>query len=126
MKQQFIKQGVISTHDVEGGKVITTILVGNSWVSNPTLEAFHAAGWEDYTPEPVEEAEVVPYIPTYAELVEEYIREHGYPTYGAELAVQNNYAENPAEYLEAWQTYMGVRHAAKEWASEQNYREDEA
>lgn len=126
MKQQFIKQGVISTHDVEDGKVITTVLVGNSWVSNPTIEAFHAAGWEDYTPEPVEEAEVVPYVPTYAELVEEYIRQNGYPTYGAELAVLNNYAEDSVAYADAYAAYMQVRRDAKAWASSQNYREEEA
>lgn len=120
MRQTFIKDGQIRSYEVQDGKVIATLLIGGNWVSNPTLEAFYADGWEDYIAPAPE-----PYIPTYAELIEQYIREHGYPTYGAELAVLNNYAENPAEYLEAWQTYMGVRHEAKEWANEQPHREDE-
>ena len=96
------------------------VLDGSTYVP-PTDEQLVAAGYEireviDPVPEP--------YIPTYAELVEQYIREHGYPTYGAELAVLNNYAENPAEYLDAWQTYMGVRHDAKEWAEQQPHREE--
>lgn len=99
-----------------------SLVINNTTYVPPTDEQLVEAGYEireiiDPIPEP--------YIPTYAELVEQYIREHGYPTYGAELAVLNNYAENPAEYLEAWQAYMGVRHEAKEWANEQPHREDE-
>lgn len=98
------------------------VLNGNTYVP-PTDEQLVAAGYEireiiDPIPEP--------YIPTYAELVEQYIREHGYETYGAELAVLNNYAENHAEYLDAWQTYMGVRHDAKAWAENQPHREEES
>ena len=95
------------------------ILDGNTYVP-PTDEQLEAAGYEiRILPDPE------PYVPTYAELVEQYIREHGYPTYGSEIAVQNNYAEDPVQYLSAWQTYMGVRHDAKEWAESQPHREEE-
>lgn len=53
---------------------------------------------------------------TYEEYVEQYIREHGYPTYGAEFAVINNYAVNPEAAAQEFVTYMGVRNAAKQWA----------
>lgn len=119
MRRGFIKDGKIKYFTVKGDKVIATVLIAGKYVSNPTMEEFLNEGWREYIP-PVPE----PYIPTYAELVEQYIREHGYPTYGAELAVLNNYAENPAEYLEAWQTYMGVRHDAKNWAENQPHRDE--
>lgn len=119
MRQTFEKDGIIRSLEVENDRVLATIEIDGEWVANPTLEAFLADGWREYIA-PVPE----PYMPTYAELVEQYIREHGYPTYGAELAVLNNYAENPAEYLEAWQTYMGVRHEAKEWAEQQQHRDE--
>ena len=119
MRQTFEKDGIIRSFEVVDGRVMATIEIDGEWVANPTLEAFLADGWRVYIA-PVPE----PYIPTYAELVEQYIREHGYPTYGAELAVLNNYAENHAEYLEAWQIYMGVRHEAKEWANEQPHRDE--
>lgn len=119
MRQTFEKDGIIRSFEVVDDRVMATIEINGVWVSNPTLEAFLADGWREYiapVPEPI--------LPKYAELVEQYIREHGYPTYGAELAVLNNYAENPAEYLESWQTYMGVRHEAKEWANEQPHRDE--
>lgn len=99
-----------------------SLVIGTSTYVPPTDEQLVLAGYEireiiDPIPEP--------YIPIYAELVEQYIREHGYETYGAELAVLNNYAENPSEYLEAWQTYMDVRHEAKIWAESQPHREKE-
>jgi len=119
MRQCFIKDGKIRYFDVEGGKVIATITIGGRMVSNPTLQQFYADGWKECIA-PVPE----PYIPTYAELVEQYIREHGYETYGAELAIINNYSENPSEYLEAWQHYQGVRHDAKEWAQTQPHRDE--
>lgn len=118
-RKSFIKDGQVRWFNVDDERVYATLEIGGEWVSNPTLEAFYADGWQDWIV-PVPE----PYIPTYAELVEQYIREHGYPTYGAELAVLNNYAENPAEYLEAWQTYMGVRHEAKELAENQPHRDE--
>jgi len=120
-RQSFIKDGQVRSYEVRDGKVIgASIIIGDFKRYNPTLADFLADGWTEYTPPAPE-----PYLPTYSELVEQYIREHGYPTYGAELAVLNNYAESPAEYLDAWQTYMGVRHAAKQWATNQPHRDDE-
>ena len=56
---------------------------------------------------------------TYEQLVEQYIREHGYPTYGSEFAVLNNYAVNPQAASQEYITYMGVRNDAKTWAHNQ-------
>lgn len=110
----------IRSFKIDGGKVIATLLIGGVWVSNPTLDAFYADGWEDYTPPTPE-----PVLPTYAELVEQYIRESGYPNYGAELAVLNNYAENPDEYADAYAAYHATRAAAKAWAEQQPHRDEE-
>ena len=120
MRQMFIKDGKIRSFEVQSGKVIATLIIGNKCISNPTLEVFLADGWREYIV-PVPE----PYIPTYAELVEQYIREHGYPTYGAEIAIINNYAQDPTTYAEAYATYMQTRVDAKEWASTQPHRDDE-
>ena len=119
MRQTFIKDGQIRSFEVVDGKVIATLVIGGNWVSNPTLEAFYADGWRDYTPPAPE-----PYIPTYAELVEQYIREHGYETYGAELAIINNYAIDPTTYADAYAVYMQTRVDAKAWANSQPHRED--
>ena len=120
MIHQFIKDGQIRSFDVEDGKVIATLVIDSNWVSNPTMEAFYADGWQDYIAPAPE-----PYIPTYAELVEEYIREHGYPTYGAELAILNNYAQDPTTYAQEYADYMQVRIDAKNWANSQPHRDDE-
>ena len=120
MTRTYIKNGFVRSFKIEYNKVIATLQIAGRWVSNPLLTDIIADGWQDYT-----EPEPEPYLPTYSELVEQYIREHGYQTYGAELAVLNNYAESPAEYLDAWQTYMGVRHEAKQWATNQPHRDDE-
>lgn len=66
-----------------------------------------------------------PYVPTYSELVEQYIREHGYPTYGAELAVLNNYATDPTTYADAFAAYQHTRNEAKAWAETQPHRAEE-
>lgn len=71
---------------------------------------------EETQPEPTPTPTPEPNSPTYEELVEQYIREHGYPTYGAEFAVLNNYAVNPEAAAQEYVTYMGVRNAAKQWA----------
>lgn len=97
------------------------VLNGNTYCP-PTEEQLTAAGW---TIEEIIDPIPEPYIPTYAELVEQYIREHGYPTYGAELAIINNYADNPTEYTDAWLSYQGVRAEAKRWAEKQPHREEE-
>lgn len=119
MRQTFEKDGKIRSFDVVDERVLATVEIAGRWVSNPPLADFLADGWREWIA-PVPE----PYIPTYAELVEQYIRENGYPTYGAELAVLNNYSENPSEYLESWQHYQGVRHEAKTWAENQPHRDE--
>lgn len=116
MRQLFIKDGIISSFEVIEDKIGTTIFIDDMWVSNPTLEDFYRAGWEDYI-------EPEPYIPSYAELVEQYIREHGYETYGAEIAIINNYAMDPSTYSDAYASYIQTRIDAKEWANEQKYRD---
>ena len=123
--KKFIKDSIIYTYKVENGRVCTTIKINGIWISNPTLESFYAEGWEDYiepAPEPKPTPE--PHIPTYAELVEQYIREHGYPTYGAELAIINNYTTNPTEYEQSYAQYIQTRADAKIWASEQPHRDE--
>lgn len=120
MRKTFIKDGEVRSYEVVGGKVLATVQIAGRWVSNPLLVDFLADGWREYI-EPIPE----PILPTYAELVEQYIREHGYLTYGAELAVLNNYSEDPVKYLEDYQIYQGVRHEAKIWANEQPHREEE-
>lgn len=117
-RKTYIKDGVIRTFNADDERVYATLLIGCEWVANPTLEEFYADGWCDYIA-PVPE----PYIPTYAELVEEYIREHGFETYGAELAVINNYAQDPTTYADAYAAYMQTRVDAKEWADKQPHRD---
>lgn len=119
MTRTFIKNGVIRSFKIEYNKVIATIQMAGRWVSNPLLTDIIADGWTEYTPPAPEQ-----YTPTYAELVEQYIREHGYPTYGAELAVLNNHAADPDAYAAAYADYMQTRQAAKEWANAQPHREE--
>ena len=68
----FTKDGIKKRYEVQNGKVLCTIQIGDKWVSNPTLEQFLAQGWEEYTP-PVVETQ--PYVPSYEELVVQKIRE---------------------------------------------------
>ena len=119
MKQTFIKDGQIRAFDVINNKVITTIKINDAWISNPTLDNFLADGWREYIA-PVPE----PYIQTYAELVEQYIRENGYPTYGAEIAIINNYTQDPTTYADAYAVYMQTRVDAKNWAENQPHRDE--
>ncbi len=116
-----IKKGdIVRTVEVlQDGKVLATFEIGGAFVCNPMLETLYADGWQDWivpVPEPI--------LPTYAELVEQYIREHGYETYGAELAIINNYAADPATYAEDYDAYQAARAAAKEWANNQPHREN--
>jgi len=120
MRRTFIKDGLIRSFTVADGKVMTTVMLGDRWVVNPTLAGFYSSGWQDYV-EPAPE----PYLPTYSELVEEYIRDHGYPTYGAELSVLNNYAADPEAYRDAYNRYQQTRKAAKDYAYTAPHREDD-
>lgn len=119
MRKTFKKDNKIRSFEVENDRILATIEIGNKWIANPTIATFLADGWQEYIA-PIPE----PYIPTYAELVEQYIREHGYPTYGAELAVINNYSQNPTTYSDTYATYMQVRVDAKIWAENQPHRNE--
>lgn len=66
----FQKDGIKKRYEVQDGKVLCTIEIGDKWVSNPTLEMFLAQGWEEYTP-----PQPQPYVPSYEELVVQKIRE---------------------------------------------------
>ena len=119
MRKTFEKDGKIRSFEVDNDRVLATIEIGGEWVANPTLEAFLADGWLEYiTPVPE------PYIPTYAELVEQYIREHGFETYGAEIAIINNYSQDPTTYADAYSAYMQTRIDAKNWANKQQHRDE--
>lgn len=119
MRQTFEKDGKVRSFEVTDGRVMATLQIGGEWVANPQLEAFLADGWSEYV-EPIHE----PYIHTYSELVEQYIREHGYPTYGAEIAIINNYNADPTTYGDAYIAYMQTRESAKEWAKTQQHKDD--
>ncbi len=120
MTRTFIKNGIVRSYTIADNKVIATIQVAGKWTSNPSLTDFLADGWSEYiAPEPE------PYLPTYSELVEQYIREHGYDTYGAELAIINNHAAEPTTYAAAYADYIQTRQAAKEWANRQPHREED-
>lgn len=126
MKQEYInKEGVIRAFTVIGDKVMTNIYIDDRLVCNPTLDQFLNSGWSVYVKPDVPTSVPEPYIPLYSELVERYIREHGYKTYGAELAVINNYAVDKKSHQEAYDHYMQVREEAKTWASEQPHRGEE-
>ena len=114
MRQTFIKDGDIRSYEVQDGKVIATLLIGGVWVSNPTLEAFYADGWEDYIP-PVPE----PILPTIEELVEGKLRERY--TINQEFEVQRKRDTDP----QAFQAYYAYVEECIAWANEQPHREDE-
>lgn len=95
MTQIFIKDGIQKRYEVQDGKVLCTIEIGDKWVSNPTLEQFKAQGWEEYTP-PVVEPQ--PYVPTYEELVTMKIRERY--TVDDELAILRQRDVKPDEFAE--------------------------
>jgi hypothetical protein len=118
MTRTYIKNGVIRSFKIEYNKVIATLQIAGRWVSNPLLTDIIADGWTEYTPPAPE-----PYLPTYSELVEQYIREHGYETYGAELAIINNYSQDPTTYAAAYAAYMQTRVDAKQYAQTHPYRE---
>ena len=69
----FTKDGIKKRYEVQDGKVLCTIQIGDKWVSNPTLEMFLQQGWEEYIP-PTPPAPQ-PYVPSYEELVVMKIRE---------------------------------------------------
>lgn len=91
----FTKDGIKKRYEVQDGKVLCTIKIGDKWVSNPTIEQFKAQGWEEYTP-PVVEPQ--PYIPSYEELVVWKIRERY--TIDDELAILRQRDTKQDEFAE--------------------------
>ena len=72
MIQIFEKDGKVRSFEVTDDRVMATLQIGGEWVANPTLKAFFTDGWQAYiAPVPS------PDQPTYSQLVELDIREHG-------------------------------------------------
>ena len=92
----FIKDGIKKRYDVQNGKVLCTIEIGDKWVSNPTLEMFLQQGWEEYIP-PTPPAPQ-PYVPTYSELVEQKVAERY--TIPQEIAIIRQRNTKPDEFDE--------------------------
>lgn len=120
---KFTKNNKIYDYQVKNGHVICTVYDGNSWIMNPAISKLLEIGYTEVEePEIVEseqEEQFVEYKPNYEELVEQYIRENGYPDYGYELAIINNYTVDPDKYKQVWKQYQKVRQDAKDWAAEQ-------
>lgn len=114
MIQQFIKDGQIRSFDVEDGKVIATLVIDGNWVSNPTLEAFYADGWQDYIAPAPE-----PYIPTIEELVEGKLRER----YSINQEFEVNRKRDTDQ--EAFAAYYQYVEECIAWANEQPHRDNE-
>ena len=93
MIQTFKKENVTKRYDVQNGKVLCTIEIGDKWVSNPTIEQFKAQGWEEYTPPAPQ-----PYQPSYKELVVMKIRERY--SEDDELAILRQRDTKPDEFAE--------------------------
>lgn len=87
---------------VKGGKVLTTLQINGSWVSNPTLEQLYEDGWEEYTPPTPE-----PYIPSQEELYKQRVIELIRERYDNddELAILRQRDTKPDEFA-AYNTYV--------------------
>lgn len=112
MRQYFIKDGQVRSFEVQDGKVIATLLIGGEWVSNPTLAAFYADGWQDYTPPTPE-----PVLPTIEELVEGKLRERY--TINQEFEVQRKRDTEPENFAD----YYAYVEECIAWANEQPHRD---
>ena len=117
MIQAFKKENTIKRYEVQGGKVLCTIKIGDKWVSNPTIEQFLAQGWEEYTP-PTPPAPQ-PYVPTYEELVVMKIRERY--TVDDELAILRQRDVKQDEFAE----YNNFCEQCKAEAREETNKTDE-
>lgn len=93
----FKKENTIKRYEVQDGKVLCTIEIGDKWVSNPTSEQFLAQGWEEYTPPTPE-----PYKPTYDELYKQRIVElvRGKYDIDDELAILRQRESKPEQFAE--------------------------
>lgn len=92
----FQKDGIKKRYEVQDGKVLCTIEIGDKWVSNPTLEMFLQQGWQEYIP-PTPPAPQ-PYVPTYEELVVMKIRERY--SEDDELAILRQRDTKPDEFAQ--------------------------
>lgn len=90
----FKKENDIKNYQVQNGKVLCTIQIGDKWVSNPTLEMFLQQGWQEYIP-PTPPAPQ-PYVPTYSELVEQKVAERY--TLLQEIAILRQRNTKPDEF----------------------------
>jgi hypothetical protein len=81
--------------EINGKKVFFNgiLVVGSKQIINPTKEQLLENGWQEYIP-PVAE----PYIPTYEEKVEQFIREKY--TVSDELAILRQRDTKPEEFNE--------------------------
>lgn len=115
--KQFIRDGVVRSFRVLGGKVLTSIVVDGLTICNPSLELFMAQGWAEYMPPSPPEPE--PYIPTVEELVEQKLRERY--SVNQEFEVQRKRETEP----QAFADYYEYVEQCIEWANKQPHREDE-
>jgi hypothetical protein len=90
----FKKENEIKRYEVQNGKVLCTIKIGDKWVSNPTLEMFLQQGWQEYI-QPTPPAPQ-PYVPTYSELVEQKVAERY--TIQQEMAILRQRNTKPDEF----------------------------
>ena len=113
--KQFIKDGVVRSFRVLGCKVLTSIVVDDLTICNPSLELFMAQGWMEYAPPAPPAPE--PYIPTVEELVEQKLRERY--SVNQEFEVQRKRKTEP----QAFADYYEYVEQCIEWANEQPHKE---
>ena len=109
MRKQYTKDGIIRTFTIENDRVLATLQIKGVWTSNPTLADFLAEGWQEYTP-----PTPTPYVPTYKELVVQYIRERY--DQDDELAILRQRETKPQEFAE----YNAYCEECKQRAKEQS------
>ena len=118
----FIKDGIKKRYEVQDGKVLCTIQIGDKWVSNPTLEQFKSQGWEEYTP-PTPPAPQ-PYVPTYDELYKQRIVELVRERYDIddELAILRQRESKPEQFAEYNEFVEQCKVEAHEYAESQTHK----
>lgn len=115
MYKTFIKNSEIRMFEVENNKVLTTVIIDNYNVTNPTLEQFLSIGWKEYiAPEPPTPE---PYLPTIEELVEGKLRERY--SLNKEFEVQRKRDVD----ISAFQNYYNYVEECIAWANEQPHRD---
>lgn len=119
MIQAFKKENKIIRYDVQNGKVLCTIKIGNKWVSNPSLEQFLAQGWEEYTP-----PQPKPYVPTYDDLYKQRIVELVRERYDIddEFAILRQKDTKPEQFAEYNEFVEQCKVEAHEYAESQIHK----